>query len=235
VLSAAVGIWATRLGTFLFQRITDDGYDSRFDRIRGSPPTFFGAFMAQATWVSLCLMPVFAVNALPSSAFRLYRFKNVGDSFAVLSSSPYLTDLIGIGLFLFGFAFEIVADWQMAQWSHERKEKRHSEEFLTRGLWSRSRHPNYFGEITLWTGIAVTAGGLLVMYPAQVGLGFSGGLAGRLAVLGMAAVSPAFVTFLLTKVSGVPHSEKKYDKRYGDQKAYQEWKKNTPILVPKLW
>ncbi|OCL05564.1 DUF1295-domain-containing protein [Glonium stellatum] len=235
VLSAAVGIWATRLGTYLFKRITDDGHDSRFDRIRGSPSSFFAAFMAQATWVSLCLMPVVAVNALPRSTFQLYRFKNSGDAFSLLSRSPYLTDVIGIGLFIFGLAFEVKADRQKAQWSREKKEKKHNDEFLTGGLWSRSRHPNYFGEITLWTGIAVAAGGLLVRYPAQVGFGFSGGLGGRLVVLGMAAVSPAFVTFLLTKVSGIPLSEKKYDKKYGEQKDYQEWKKNTPMLVPKLW
>lgn len=234
VLSAAVGIWATRLGTYLFKRIIDDGHDSRFDTIRASPTKFFGAFMAQATWVSLCLMPVLGVNALPRSAFSLYRFKDVGDAFSVLPSSPFLTDIIGIALFVFGLAFEITADWQKAQWSREKREKKHSEEFLTRGLWGKSRHPNYFGETTLWTGIAVMAGGLLVRYPAQVGLGLSG-LGGRLTVLGMAAVSPAFVMFLLLKVSGVPLSEEKYDKRYGDRKDYQEWKRSTPMYVPKFW
>ncbi|KAF2812110.1 DUF1295-domain-containing protein [Mytilinidion resinicola] len=235
LLSAAVGIWATRLGTYLFKRISADGHDSRFDEIRRSPPKFFGAWMAQATWVSLCLMPVVAVNALPRSAFSLYRFKNVGDAFSVLPVAPFLTDAIGIGLFVFGLAFEIAADRQKSQWVQEKKEKKHSEEFLTRGLWGKSRHPNYFGEMTLWTGIAVAAGGLLVRYPAQVGLGLSGAFGGRATVLGMAAVSPAFVSFLLLKVSGIPLSENKYDKRYGDRKDYQHWKETTPMLFPKFW
>ena len=116
----------------------------------------------------------------------------------------------------------------------EKKAKKHSEEFLTRGLWSKSRHPNYFGEATLWTGIATLAGGVLCSNVGQVGMGLAGGLGGRLLGAGMCAVSPAFVTFLLLKVSGVPLSEEKYDKRYGGRKDYQEWKRETPMFVPKL-
>lgn len=153
---------------------------------------------------------------------------------ATVAAKPYFTDLLGLAIFVFGLSFEIIADRQKSQWSKEKKEKKHSEEFLTRGLWSKSRHPNYFGEVTLWSGIALTAGGLLVRNPAQVGLGLSG-LGGKVLVAGMCAVSPAFVSFLLLKVSGVPLSENKYDKRYGNRKDYREWKENTPMFVPKFW
>ncbi|KAK3079692.1 hypothetical protein LTS18_004120, partial [Coniosporium uncinatum] len=115
----------------------------------------------------------------------------------------------------------------------EKKEKKHEEDFLTRGLWGKSRHPNYFGEITLWTGIAVAAVGVLVSSSAQQALGWSGSPVARLGALAMCAASPAFVTFLLTKVSGIPLSENKYDKRYGDRKDYQQWKENTLMLIPK--
>jgi steroid 5-alpha reductase family enzyme len=74
-----------------------------------------------------------------------------------------------------------------------------------------------------------------VTYPVQVGLGLSGGLPGQILVLGLSYVSPAFVTLLLTKVSGIPLSEGKYNQRYGDRKDYQEWKKNTPKFFPKLF
>ncbi|KAG9947809.1 DUF1295-domain-containing protein, partial [Aureobasidium melanogenum] len=222
ILSAAVAIWATRLGTFLFSRITsEDGRDSRFDEIRTSPPKFLGAFFAQATWVSLCLLPVLALNSIPATT---------------LSALPFLTltDVIGLLLYVGGLGFEATADKQKSQWMEEKKNKKHNEDFLTRGLWSKSRHPNYFGESTLWTGIATVAAGILASNVGQSAMGFSGGLGARLGALAMAGVSPAFVTFLLFKVSGIPLSENKYDKRYGDRKDYQEWKNNTPMFFPKF-
>ncbi|KAK1917355.1 hypothetical protein P3342_000068 [Pyrenophora teres f. teres] len=115
------------------------------------------------------------------------------------------------------------------------EKKKHSEEFLTHGLWSKSRHPNYFGEATLWSGIAIAAAGLLVRQPAQTALGLSGNLSGQMLVAGMCAASPAFVSFLLLKVSGVPLSENKYDKKYGDREDYQKWKRETPMFVPKIF
>ncbi|TKA70509.1 hypothetical protein B0A55_07281 [Friedmanniomyces simplex] len=222
VLSAAVTIWAARLGTFLFSRITaEDGRDSRFDSIRVSPPKFFVAFFAQATWVSLCLLPVLAVNSIPATA---------------LAALPLvtLTDVLGILLYVGGITFEATADRQKSQWMKEKKEKKHSEDFLTRGLWSKSRHPNYFGESTLWTGIATTAAGVMLSNIGQASMGLSGSAGGRIGALAMAAVSPAFVSFLLLKVSGVPMSETKYDKRYGDRKDYQKWKQETPMFFPKF-
>jgi len=231
VLSAAVGIWATRLGTYLFQRISsDDGKDSRFDKIRTSPSKFYVAFFAQATWVSLCTLPVILVNALPRSAFALS-----ASTLPALASAPYLTDILGLALFLFGLTFEITADRQKSKWVADKKAKKHSEEFLTHGLWAKSRHPNYFGESTLWTGIAIAAAGVLARQPAQAALGLTGlGAAGKVLTTGLCAASPAFVTFLLLKVSGVPLSEEKYDKRYGERKDYQKWKRETPMFVPKF-
>lgn len=79
------------------------------------------------------------------------------------------------------------------------------------------------------------AAGTLALRPVQLALGFSGGPLGILATTAMSFISPAFSALLLLKVSGVPLSEKKYDKRYGDRKDYQEWKKNTPRLIPKLF
>ncbi|KAL8734678.1 MAG: hypothetical protein Q9166_001334 [cf. Caloplaca sp. 2 TL-2023] len=222
-LSAAVSTWATRLGTYLFSRITsDNGTDSRFGEIRTSPPKFLGAFFAQATWVTLCLMPVLALNSLPASLF------------STLPAAIGITDILGALLFVGGLSFEVTADRQKDKWVQEKKTKKHNEEFLTRGLWSKSRHPNYFGEVTLWTGIATLAGGVLVSNAGQVGIGLAGRPLGIVAAMAMAGVSPAFVTLLLFKVSGIPLSEGKYDKRYGDRKDYQEWKKNTPMFFPKL-
>ncbi|EPQ63757.1 BgtA-21550 [Blumeria graminis f. sp. tritici] len=221
-LSMAVTIWATRLGSYLFQRILADGKDSRFDEIKKSPLKFLGAFTAQATWVSICLLPVLALNSIPSK---------------LLSTLPLIkaTDVLGLSLFVGGFAFETVADRQKNNWVKAKKRKEHDEKFLTSGLWSKSRHPNYFGEMTLWTGIATTAAGVLAGNLGQVGMGLSNTTYGRLVGVAMCAASPAFTAFLLLKVSGVPLSETKYDKKFGDDKEYIRWKRETPVIVPRLW
>ncbi|MEX1288318.1 MAG: DUF1295 domain-containing protein, partial [Acidimicrobiia bacterium] len=85
--------------------------------------------------------------------------------------------------------------------------------FINTGLWAWSRHPNYFGEITLWTGIAIAA------IPVLSGW--------RWVVL----ISPIFVYLLITRVSGVPMLEKKADNRWGGQEDYERYKANTPELV----
>lgn len=211
------------MGTYLFQRILSTGEDSRFKDIRNNPPVFLGAFFAQATWVSLCLLPVLSINALPASTL------------ATLPASTLITDAIGLALYIGGLSFEVTADRQKDKWLTEKREKRHEEDFLTRGLWSKSRHPNYFGEVTLWSGIAITSAGVLTRSVGQVGMGLAQyGLAGKVIAAAAAGISPAFVAFLVLKVSGVPLSEGKYDKRYGDRKEYKEWKENTPMFFPKF-
>lgn len=97
-----------------------------------------------------------------------------------------------------------------------------------------SQYPNYFGEITLWTGIATAAAGVLRAPAAQAAIGLGGGIGGTMATTAMSAVSPAFSYFILTRLSGIPLSERKYNKLYGDRKDYQEWKANTPRLIPKI-
>lgn len=179
--------------------------------------------MAQATWVSLCLLPVLCVNSLPASVF------------ASLGTAVTLTDLVGLAMYVGGITFEAVADQQKSAWMREKKEKKHAEEFLTKGLWGKSRHPNYFGEVTLWTGIATASAGVMASQAGLAGMGLGLGIGGVAAALAMAGASPAFTSFLLFKVSGIPMSEGKYDKRFADNKAYWAWKRDTPMFFPKLW
>ncbi|KAM5350482.1 hypothetical protein ACJ41O_006987 [Fusarium nematophilum] len=223
VLTGAVAVWATRLGSYLFSRVVQTGQDSRFDQIKHSPPRFAVAFLAQAFWVSICLSPVILVNAVPPAVL------------AAAVPKVLITDVIGLVLWSGGFACEVVADLQKSRWVREKKKKVHDEEFMTRGLFSRSQFPNYFGEITLWTGIATVAAGVLARRPVQLALGLSGGAGGILVTTALSYLSPAFAALIVTKVSGIPLSEEKYNKRYGDRKDYQEWKKNTPKLIPRLW
>ena len=168
-------------------------------------------------------MPVLALNSLPASAF------------ASLPAFVGITDTIGLLLYVGGLSLEVAADRQKDRWVQEKKQRKHDEDFLTRGLWSKSRHPNYFGESTLWTGVATLSAGVLLSGPGQVGMGLAQyGLLGKVAAGAMTGVSPVFVNFLLLKVSGVPMSERKYDERYGNRKDYQKWKEETPMFTPKL-
>lgn len=145
-----------------------------------------------------------------------------------------VTDIVGLLLYVGGLSFEVAADRQKNTWVQEKKEKKHDEDFLTRGLWSKSRHPNYFGESTLWTGIAIAAAGVLASNAGTAGMALAGGLTAKAISFLMAGISPAFVTFLLLKVSGIPLSEKKYDKKYGHREDYRKWKRETPMFFPKL-
>jgi steroid 5-alpha reductase family enzyme len=100
---------------------------------------------------------------------------------------------------------------------------------------SSSQFPQYFGEVTLWTGIATAAFGTLAPRPVRLALGLSGGVLGLMSAAGLSYVSPFFSGLITLKASGIPPSERKYDAKYGDRKDYQEWKKNTPKVIPKLW
>ncbi len=193
LLVALVVVWAVRLSTFLFVRVRRAGKDQRFDEIKPSFIRFLTVWTVQALWVSLTAA---AALAAITSGTRVAL-----DAFA----------LVGLAVWLGGFTIEATADAQKRRF---RADPANKGRFISTGLWSWSRHPNYFGEITLWIGVAVIA------FPALQGW--------QLATL----VSPAFVTLLLTKMSGVPLLEKKADETWGGQPDYEAYKSATSVLVP---
>jgi steroid 5-alpha reductase family enzyme len=195
LLWALVVIWAVRLGSFLFGRIRKAGKDDRFDEIKPSFIRFLNVWTIQALWVTFTAAA--ALVAITTSNRKEL------DVFAI----------IGFIVWLIGFAIEVVADSQKSRFSANLENKG---KFIQTGLWSRSRHPNYFGEITLWLGVAIIA------LPVLQGWQW------------VALISPVFVTLLLTRVSGVPLLESKADKKWGGQAEYEAYKKRTPVLIPKL-
>ena len=195
LLWSLVVIWAIRLGSFLFRRIQKAGRDDRFDEIKPSFIRFLNVWTIQALWVTFTVAA--ALVAITNSNRKEL------DLFAV----------IGCLLWIIGFAFEVTADSQKSRFSADSKNKG---KFIQSGLWSLSRHPNYFGEIVLWIGIAIIA------FPVLQGWQW------------VAMISPVFVTLLLTRVSGVPLLEQKADKKWGGQTDYEDYKKNTPVLIPRI-
>jgi steroid 5-alpha reductase family enzyme len=117
---------------------------------------------------------------------------------------------LGMAIWLAGFLIEVVAD---AQKSAFKRDPANEGRFISSGLWAWSRHPNYFGEITLWVGVAVMA------VPVLSGWRW------------VALISPIFVYLLITRVSGVPMLEKRADERWGDEAAYRAYKERTPELM----
>ena len=196
LLWALVIIWAVRLGSFLFGRIRKAGKDDRFDDIKPDFLRFLNVWTIQGLWITFTAAA--ALVAITSSVRKEL------DVFAV----------VGFLVWIFGFAFEVVADTQKSRFNADPANKG---KFIQSGLWSRSRHPNYFGEIVLWIGIAIIA------IPVLQGWQW------------VAMISPLFVTFLLTRVSGVPLLEKKAEAKWGGQADYEAYKKNTPALIPRLF
>tara|TARA_Y100001949_G_scaffold170935_1_gene172711 strand:+ start:618 stop:1496 length:879 start_codon:yes stop_codon:yes gene_type:complete len=190
-----VMVWALRLGIYLFRRVRNDGKDVRFEKAKRHFFWFLQYWMGQALWVSLTACAAIIAILSPEE-----------DTLPVLA-------MVGMALWLSGFTIESLSDYQKRVF---RKENNPSEAFIHTGLWARSRHPNYFGEITLWTGIAVIALNTLT------GIEY------------ITLVSPIFVYILLTRMSGVNLLERIADERYGHLEEYQRYKRNTPVLVPKL-
>ena len=189
IITVMILVWGLRLAGYLFIRILKIKRDKRFDGIRENFVKFASFWIIQALSVWIIMLPA---------------------TFVLNSADLPLTTLsyIGISVWTIGFLIETIADHQKFTFKNKNKG------FINTGLWKFSRHPNYFGEITLWWGL------FMVIIPYLSGLYW-------LTILG-----PLFITFILLFVSGIPILEKRYNKKYGHLTEYQEYKKKTSILIP---
>jgi len=188
-----ISLWALRLSSFLFFRVKRTGQDVRFIKIKQSFSWFLMTFTIQGLWVFMCLFPAIIVMSSNQNNFNSFT-------------------IVGSILWVIGFLIEIIADHQKTEFNKTNKGS-----FISTGLWSKSRHPNYFGEFLLWLGITI------ISFPYFEGYQY------------IALISPLFVYLLLNKVSGVNLLENISDKRWGDDKKYIEYKNQTPIFFPKIF
>ena len=191
ILLVLIGLWTLRLGLFLFYRVIKDGKDKRFDELKTNFLKFMTVWTMSGTWVFITASP--AIAALSSN--------KINDNLIFIT--------IGSLLWVLGFIIEVISDRQKRKFK-----KKNNDGYITSGLWAYSRHPNYVGEIMLWTGITI------ISFPSLEGF--------QLITL----ISPVFVYLLLTKVSGLNILEENADKKWGKEKAYIDYKNNTPILFP---
>ena len=196
IIGIAIILWAIRLGSFLFRRIHKDKKDGRFDSIKTSFSQFFMTWTLQGMWVFICSSAALVAIANPTG---------------VPVNSVFI---IGLALFILGFVVEIIADNQKSAF---RSIPENKDAFINEGLWARSRHPNYFGEITLWTGITVMG------ISTFEGMNY------------LALFSPIFSYLLLNYVSGVRMVEYRGNKKWGHLDAYVAYNKSTPKFIPKIF
>ena len=195
IVVTLISIWAIRLGTFLFGRIHKDGEDKRFRTIKTSASQFFMTWTLQGMWVSICTMC--AITAISSSQ-------------GIIANALFY---LGLAFFIVGFAIEVVSDQQKSAF---RAIPENKEKFITSGLWSKSQHPNYFGEILLWSAIA------LLSISSLNGTQY------------LTLISPIFTYVLLVYISGVRMLDDMGNKKWGHLEEYKEYKRNTPTLFLKL-
>ena len=196
LVTVLVVIWAVRLGAFLFKRIHRAGKDGRFDEAKPSFLRFLSFWTLQGLWISITFS---AALATITTTRRLD-----------LDTLAYT----GLVVWLLGFVIESVADSQKTRF---KRDPANQGKFIQSGLWSRSRHPNYFGEILIWIGVA------LIAVPVLTGWQW------------FVIISPIFVVLLLTRVSGIPILEQRSDENWGGQEDYEAYKDNTPVLIPKIF
>ena len=196
IVAGAIMIWAIRLGSFLFMRIARDGKDKRFNLIKTSFSRFFMTWTLQGMWVFICSSSALVAITSPTG---------------VIVNNVFI---LGFLLFFAGFVIEVIADNQKSKF---RSIKENRDSFINEGLWSRSRHPNYFGEIILWLGITVMS------ISSFSGINY------------LAIFSPIFTYLLLNYISGIRILEARGNEKWGHLDEYNNYKENTPKLIPKIF
>lgn len=196
LVAVLVLIWGLRLAAHIYNRWDKSNHeDSRYEALRKSYTRKAGGvgvnmllrvFLVQAMLVIFVALPVITVNSVPSQTIGLVSF-------------------IGALVWLIGFYFETVGDYQLAKHVKNSKGKK---TLMTSGLWQYTRHPNYFGEVVQWWGIFIIVSTTQFWYIALIG--------------------PIVITALILFVSGVPLTEK----RFADRPGWSEYAKRTSKFLP---
>ena len=195
LLAFMVGLWGVRLGSYLAKRNLGHGEDWRYKAMRKKKGAKFGL---------ISLVTVFGLQG------ALMFIVSLPVMFGNSDSTPGVGPIavVGIMVWAVGFLFEAVGDWQLARF---KRDSSNAGKVMQTGLWSLTRHPNYFGNALLWWGIGIVG--------AETGSGIIG------------FIGPVVMTFFLLKVSGVPMLERSLNKR---REGYADYAARTSMFIPRL-
>ncbi|WP_160671757.1 DUF1295 domain-containing protein [Clostridium sp. C8-1-8] len=195
LLTCLITIWGVRLSLYIGKRNIGKGEDYRYVNMRKRWGTtlprlkaFLNVYVLQGVLLYIIAQPILLVNGNVNTELKLL-------------------DYLGLAVWIIGFLFEALGDYQLRKFKSDPKNKG---KIMKYGLWKYTRHPNYFGEATMWWGI------LLIALSSSLNL--------------LIIISPTIMTLLLLFVSGVPLLEKKYK----DNREFIEYAKITNKFIPGL-
>ncbi|WKK66648.1 DUF1295 domain-containing protein [Lutimonas zeaxanthinifaciens] len=194
LLILLVTLWGTRLSVYLMQRNYGKKEDYRYQEFRERYGrerywwfSYFQVFLLQGALILIISLPFYGI-------FK----KTVSDELNFI-------DYLGILIWVIGFVFESVGDYQLASF---KKDPNNKGKLLTSGLWRYTRHPNYFGDAAVWWGyglIAIASGAYWYSLGALL------------------------MTYLILKISGVSLLEKSLSVK---KPGYEDYMNSTNSFIP---
>jgi steroid 5-alpha reductase family enzyme len=197
IVTILVSIWGLRLAIHILLRNKGKEEDFRYKKFKKD----WGKNFWWKSYLNIFLLQGFLMILISVPIIYLFTFS--------LEKFSWLT-YIGIGVWTLGFLFELISDRQLSRFITKKKEQKTEERFLKTGLWSLSRHPNYFGEVLLWWGIWLIC--ISTSDPTSL----------------LTVIGPITITYFITQVSGVPILEKKYE----GNEEWEEYKERVPKFIP---